>query len=181
MKLGAEFNADRRYRYRLWRIWREELPIINWLMLNPSTADETRDDPTIKKCIAWSINWGYGGLNILNIFAFRSTHPINLVGLKNAAVGEANDATIRKTLEIDAPIVCAWGKVFKGLEFRREQIWRLLRPFQDRLLCLRTNQDGSPQHPLYIPFSAVPFKWEGYEKHAIPKAAAASDPATAVL
>lgn len=112
---------------------------------------------------------GYGGLNILNIFAYRSTQPINLVAGTKEPVGPGNDAAILETLQIGVPVVCAWGKVIKCLEWRPRQVWEMLEPFREKLLCLKTNQDGSPQHPLYIAFKARPFKWEGCEKHAKPK------------
>ena len=75
MEKGARFSESRTHRYALWRIWEKGAPMVMFVGLNPSTADETQDDPTIRRCIDFAKRWGYGGLYMLNIFAFRATNP----------------------------------------------------------------------------------------------------------
>src|SRR4051812_14962809 len=70
---GARFSSDRRHRYALWRVWDGDRGLCNFLMLNPSTADETSDDPTVASCTRRARAWGYGGLVVTNLFAFRAT------------------------------------------------------------------------------------------------------------
>ena len=75
MRTEAFFSPDRRYRYWLLRVWDESLPVMAFIGLNPSTADETADDPTIRKCIKYAKAWGFGGLLMLNVYSFRATNP----------------------------------------------------------------------------------------------------------
>jgi hypothetical protein len=78
VKSGAELSACRTYRYRLWRQWDADLAPVVWVMLNPSTADESADDPTIRKCIGFAQRWGYGGIEVVNLYAYRSPDPRQL-------------------------------------------------------------------------------------------------------
>lgn len=80
---GAQFSQCRKYRYALWRTWDDDSHI-TFIGLNPSTADETEDDPTIRRCIAYAKKWEFGGINMLNLFAFRATSPGDM---KRAVVG----------------------------------------------------------------------------------------------
>ena len=75
---GAEFSEDGKYRYALWRIWNTELPLVAILGLNPSTANETSDDPTIRRVKSFAKGWGYGGFYMLNLFAFVTPYPDEL-------------------------------------------------------------------------------------------------------
>lgn len=75
MKTGANLSECRRYRFSLWRIWDEALPYALFIGLNPSTADETANDPTITRCINFAKDWGYGGIYMANLFAYRATDP----------------------------------------------------------------------------------------------------------
>ena len=81
---GATFSKCKIYRYRLWRIWDAKKPTVLFIMLNPSTAGSTMDDPTIKRCIGFAKSWGYGGLYVGNLFAYRSTQPKGLLKLNDA-------------------------------------------------------------------------------------------------
>src|SRR4028119_2392792 len=87
---GAIFDPTRTYRYALWRTWDAARPPVAFVLLNPSTADARRDDPTIRRCANFARTWGFGGLEVVNLFAFRATHPTDL---KCAAdpVGPQND------------------------------------------------------------------------------------------
>ena len=75
---GAVFSECKRYRYSLWRVWNPDLPVCMFLMLNPSTADETTNDPTVERCQRRAVQMGYGGLHVGNIFAWRSTDPTGI-------------------------------------------------------------------------------------------------------
>lgn len=147
----CHFSPCREYRYRLDIIWDATRRPQQFIGLNPSTADEFQDDPTIRRCIDFAKRWGAGGLVMTNIFAFRATDP--KVMLAHAEpIGEEN--TIEYLAKVaaashDLPIA-AWGT--NGDHLRRgDSIKAAI-----RLNCLRTNGDGSPQHPLYLPKTLTP-------------------------
>ncbi|GHX72979.1 hypothetical protein VCSRO16_3593 [Vibrio cholerae] len=73
MKNTAELSKCRKYRYALWRTWDSDKPFAMFIGLNPSTADEKNDDPTLRRCINFAKSWGYGGVCMANLFAFRAT------------------------------------------------------------------------------------------------------------
>lgn len=121
-----------------------------WLLLNPSIADESRDDPTIRRCIGYGMNWGYGGVIIHNLFAYRSTNPMELVSVWcKDPVGIDNDAAIERDAR-GHRVVCAWGHNIVKLKLE----WRLqsVAPLLDRrdLFYLKLTKTGQPQHPLYL-------------------------------
>jgi hypothetical protein len=150
MKLSASFSPDRAYRYVLERTWSAQPPLA-WVLLNPSTADESRDDPTVKRCIEFSINSGYGGCQIFNLFAWRSTNPKNLVSVEDP-VGRPENDDILKFLGVrKTKIVCAWGCMHKKLLWRPLEVLKFLWE-PDSLYYLRpTEVHGEPHHPLYLP------------------------------
>lgn len=155
MKLSAQFSPGRKYRYLLERQW-SALPPLTWIMLNPSTADESQDDPTVRRCMGFSINSGYGGCRIFNLFALRSTAPCNLLSTNNSAGKPENDSFL-ETLAIEKPkIVCAWGCMYKKLLWRPLEVLKFL---PDTLYWLKpTKAHGEPHHPLYLSskFNPVP-------------------------
>jgi hypothetical protein len=155
MKLGAVFSEDRKYRYRLWRIWNFNQPPLAWIMLNPSTADETKDDPTIKRCIGYSMNLGFGGCQIFNLFGWRSTYPVDLRSALDP-VGPLNDGVIFSGCE-KLKIICAWGNVWKDLAWRAKAVTDLLAGAD--LNYLKLNGSGYPAHPLYLHSKLTPTKW----------------------
>ena len=91
----AIFSKDRIYRYALYRIWNKHLPKVLFIGLNPSTADETKNDPTIRRCIGYAKKWNYGGFIMGNIFAYRSTNPKKL-NLINNPIGPKNNYWLKK-------------------------------------------------------------------------------------
>ena len=91
MKTDAKLSECRKYRYALWRTWDETKPHVMIIGLNPSTADETKDDPTITRCINFAKSWGYGGVCMANLFAYRATEPTVMKGSTDP-VGTENDA-----------------------------------------------------------------------------------------
>lgn len=105
---GARFSPCRRYRYLLWRGWDATKPSATFVMLNPSTADEVDNDPTVERCQQRAIQMGYGGLRVANIFAFRSPDPRALYR-EAEPVGDENDAAIIQAAQGAGIVVCAWG------------------------------------------------------------------------
>jgi hypothetical protein len=150
IKPTATFSDDRVYRYTLTRRW-DDRTLCNFLMLNPSTADEHVEDPTVRRCMGFAEAWGYGGLIVTNIFAFRSTDPEALYKVADP-VGPGNDYDIIESAKRCALTVCAWGDhgQFMG---RGNAVRALLVAAGIAARCLGKNGSGEPQHPLYIPNS----------------------------
>ena len=136
------------YRYRLSRVWDAELPAAAFVMLNPSVADATQDDRTIRRCVGFARAWGCGGIDVVNLFAFRATKPAALkrVGFP---VGPLNDDHIRLAARHAALVVAAWGanKVPVG---RVAEVLAMLRASGKETHCLSVTKDGHPQHPLFV-------------------------------
>ena len=153
---SAEFSPCRRYRYVLWRNWGDLItPTKGYVMfigLNPSTADETNDDPTVRRCIAYAKAWGYSALCMTNIFAFRATDPKDMM-LAHLIdpVGPENDAWLLAMANDAALVVAAWG-VHGSFQDRGGYVRRFL----PKLHCLRLTKDGHPGHPLYLPKTLRP-------------------------
>jgi len=143
---GAAFSRDGRYRYRLWRRWDRSRPAIAFCMLNPSTADARRDDPTIRRCIGFARDWGYGGIEVVNIFALRATDPRDLRSACDP-VGPRNDAFMLRAADRSL-VVIAWG-VHGALRDRQAKALALFGP-RTRLLALGRTRSGAPRHPLYL-------------------------------
>ena len=151
---GATFSPCSLYRYTLWRTWHASEPTCLFLMLNPSTADESANDPTVTRCQrrAWSM--GYGGLVVCNIFAYRSTDPQALYTLDDP-VGPDNDAAILDQARQAGLVVCGWGK-HGALHGRGTAVLNMLRSAGIQPHALQINGDGSPKHPLYVGYGRQP-------------------------
>jgi hypothetical protein len=154
---GATFSPCRRWRYLLWRRWDETKPVANFLMLNPSTADEAKLDPTCARARGYAERWGYGALIVTNIFAFRNTDPDRMKAAKDP-VGPGNDAAIVKAARESEIVVCAWGNHGSFLE-RSSRVKALLSQSRVKLYTLRINANGEPAHPLYLPGRLEPISW----------------------
>lgn len=153
MKRAASIEGI--YRYTLSRQWDETKPGIAWVMLNPSTADGIDDDPTIRRCLSFSDRWGFGTMNVVNLFALRATDPKHLVETFSLAcedvVGPKNDAAISHVASISSVVVLAWGThPFAVRSGRVNDVWRLIAPMPNAKVCLGVTQNGSPRHPLYL-------------------------------
>jgi hypothetical protein len=155
MDTGAIFSPDRTYRYMLWRQWDPELPKCTFVGLNPSTADETIDDPTIRRCINFAKGWGYGRLQMLNIFAYRATDPL-VMRLAEDPIGPDNDAWIAEAAAKSKLVIAAWG--MHGAYRDRQQRVEQLLDFKD-VWCLGKTKSGCPRHPLYLRASTEPEIW----------------------
>ena len=151
------FSPCRNYRYALWREWIGGDGYAMFVGLNPSTADETQDDPTIRRCIAFAKAWGYSGLCMTNLFAFRATDPRNMRAATDP-VGPQNDAAILELAAASDRIICAWGT--HGAHLRRgDEIEIKLRGLNHPLFHLGLTKAGAPTHPLYISYERQPVLW----------------------
>jgi hypothetical protein len=144
---GALFDETGAYRYRLWRVWEGHLPRAAFVLLNPSTADAERNDPTIRRCIGFARAWGFGGVEVVNLFAFRVTLPADL---KRSAdpVGPDNDRHLHEVLRGAGCVVCGWG--CHGSLLGRAAAVRAAGLLPAAALCFGLTQGGEPRHPLYV-------------------------------
>lgn len=151
---SATFSPCRRYRYSLSRRWSDR-PLCTFIGLNPSTADENLDDPTIRRCIGFAKAWDCGGLMMLNLFAFRSTDP-KALGTVADPIGKENDDVLFNWGRNGGPAIAAWG-VGGAILDRGKKVAEML----VMLKCLGTTADGHPRHPLYLRRDAAPvaFDW----------------------
>jgi hypothetical protein len=156
LKTGANFSTDKKYRYTLWRVWNEDKPLLGFCMLNPSTANEEVNDPTVARCQRRAELWSYGGVIVTNIFALRSTDPSALKTVIDP-VGPMNDVRMIGALQQCETIICGWGK-HGSLNGRGNEVLESLIAFfgNNRVRALRINKDGSPAHPLYIGYDVQP-------------------------
>lgn len=143
---GAVFDAARVYRYRLWRAWGPGDRVL-WLMLNPSTADESVLDPTLRRCEGFTRRWGYDGFEVANLFALRSTDPSGLYAVPDP-VGPDNDQAIRGAAERCPVIIAAWGAEPIAMVRSATILDEVLRG--RRVECLGVTKGGQPRHPLYL-------------------------------
>lgn len=144
---SAVISECGRYRYSLARVWDETRYCLPFCMLNPSTADASDDDPTIRRCVNFAIREGCGGIHVVNLFAYRATNPAELKHVVDA-IGPDNEHHLLRTVEAavryNVPIVCAWGA---HASFPMD---RALRKSNARLMCLGKTKWGRPRHPLYV-------------------------------
>ena len=167
---GAQFSRCRRWRYLLWRRWDEAKPVANFLMLNPSTADELKLDPSCTRARNYAERWGYGGLIVTNIFAWRATLPSDLKLAKNP-IGRPNDAAILRAAREAKLVVCAWGTHGEHMG-RGAEVVRMLATHGVQLHSLRNTAGGHPAHPLYLPQTLTPAEFPPLS----PASARARDP-----
>lgn len=140
------------YRYWLSRYWDDNKDVVGWIMLNPSTADHRKDDPTIRRCIGYAKDWGYGGIMVVNLFAFRTSSPKDLLkaeypisGNSGDWKGKQNDYWLKTSTAHCKIIIAAWGG--NGSYLNRGQ--QVIEMFPD-LMYLKLNSDKQPAHPLYL-------------------------------
>lgn len=155
---GAKFSACGRYRYRLWRKWDASRSTLAFLMLNPSVAGETKDDPTVKRCIARAAKGGYGALELVNLFALVSTDPQALYAPEIDPIGPENDQAITEVARSCGTLVCAWSTHARHLG-REAHVLDLLDQIGVVPHVLVINKDGTPRHPLYVGYCVTPVPW----------------------
>jgi hypothetical protein len=151
---GASFSSCRRWRYLLWRRWDAARPVANFLMLNPSTADEFRLDPSCTRARVYAERWGFGALIVTNLFAWRATDP-RVMKAAGEPIGRANDRAILRAAREAKLVVCAWGNHGAHLE-RSAGVLELLRAADVDLHALRLTGAREPAHPLYLPATLRP-------------------------
>ena len=179
---GAVISADGRYRYRLWRefVWRqtsdmfrqeEDLPAFQdrrvlWVMLNPSTADAQEDDPTIRKCRGFSALWWYGGIEVVNLYAYRATKPGILWESRKTVdiVGPENDAHIAELLKDEriGKVVVAWGA--SGGDWVQSRVLAVMLAILQsghQPECLGVTKAGDPRHPLMVSYDTPLMRFDG--------------------
>lgn len=158
------FSDDGRYRYLLTRdadqrspVWKER---VCWILLNPSTASEDQDDPTIRRCVRFAWGWGFMGVDIVNLFGFRATRPKELYRMTlEAAQGPSNKTHVLSAVAGARMVVCGWGVhgalYEQGLEVR---MWMRRAGFLPSHLGL--TKGGQPRHPLYLKGDLKPEVWK---------------------
>ncbi len=145
----AIFSPCRRYRYVLTRRWADHDPFVVFIGLNPSTATAKDDDPTIRRCIRFTRDWGFGHYVMLNAFAFRATDPKVMLA-EPEPIGAENDRYLADLCGRAGIVIAAWG-VHCGL-VRAREIAKLV----PNLQCLGLSKEGHPRHPLYMPANSKP-------------------------
>jgi hypothetical protein len=151
---GAQFSDCRTWRYALWRTWNEEDGHVMFIGLNPSTADENKDDPTVRRCIRFAKTWGFGGIHMLNIFAFRATKPSDLFNAKDP-IGPENNRFLEMYHDPAGRTIACWG-AYGSYGDRGEAVAAMLKGLD----CLGTTKDGHPRHPLYLKADTEPIPYE---------------------
>lgn len=151
----ATFSPDRRYRTSLERRWAAG-PRVCWVLLNPSMADAQRDDPTLRRCIAFARSWGAGSIEVVNLFALVSSDPKRLLG-EPEAVGAGNEAMVARASARADLVVAGWGNLRPALV---ERAAHAIRRLPADAWCLGLTAQGQPRHPLYLPAATerVPFR-----------------------
>jgi hypothetical protein len=153
----ARISDDGAYRYVLGRRW-EAGPLVRYVMLNPSTADAHIDDPTSRRCIGFAQSWGYAGIQVLNLYAYRATNPADLWRTADP-IGPENDAYLRWAANAPdgGPLIAAWGA-----NARPDRVGAVLQLLASaHVQCLGVTKTGQPRHPLYLPGTATPTTFRG--------------------
>jgi len=152
---GAELSECGRYRYKLWRTLNIGQGSVLFVMLNPSTADADKDDPTIRRCLGFVQRWGYRKLYVGNLFALRSTDPRALFA-HDDPIGVGNDEALMQLASGATRVVCAWGSHgwYRGVGAMTRHRLR-----HATLFHLGLCRNGEPKHPLYLRADTTPTPW----------------------
>ncbi len=153
----AIYSDCETFRYQLTRVWSPEGRRALFIMLNPSTATEIQNDPTVERCERRARALGFGAFRVVNIFAFRATDP-RVMRAADDPVGPENDTAILQSLDWADQIICAWGAHGAHLA-RGQEVEDLLRASGKPLHHLGLTKEGHPKHPLYIAYSRQPEPW----------------------
>jgi hypothetical protein len=150
----AHVSPDGRYRYALRRSWADG-PTMLWVLGNPSSADAASDDPTVRRCVRFARDHGCGGAVLVNLWAWRATHPRELDAVADP-VGPDNDGWIAALgHHVDGPVVLGWG-----VQSAPARVATVLGLLGDRpKLCLGRTRDGHPRHPLYVSAATRLDRW----------------------
>lgn len=152
---AAEFSPCRTWRYVLRRRWAPG-GAVGFILLNPSTADETQNDPTIRRCIGYAKAWGFGALVLGNLFAYRATDPA-VMRVAADPVGPGNNEALRLICrEAEGRVICGWGADGVFMD-RGKHVATLLRDAGATPQALALTASGQPRHPLYLRADLRPF------------------------
>ena len=154
----AIYSDCENYRYSLTRIWDDTAPRVLFVMLNPSTATEVQNDPTVERCERRARTLGYGAFCVCNIFAYRATNP-KVMRAQADPIGPENDTAITDAAAWASDIVCAWGTHGAHMD-RGADVERMLRSQPKPLTHLGLSIAGHPKHPLYIGYKVQPRSWD---------------------
>lgn len=150
MERAAQISDCGKYRYSLTRSWDLDLPTVLFICLNPSTADAEKDDPTVRRCVGFAKEWGCGRIVMGNLFAFRATHPRDMMAAEDP-VGPENNQTLLALSTHSYMTIAAWGSL--GWYRERDcQVYPLLQSPQH----LGLTKEGLPRHPLYLRSNSIP-------------------------
>ncbi len=153
----AVYSNCELYRYCLTRVWNPKSAKVTFVMLNPSTATELQNDPTVERCEHRARALGFGGFKVTNIFAWRDSDPRKMRAAK-APIGLENDVTIQEACAWADQVIAAWGTHGAYLN-RGVQVVELLRQSGKPILHLGLSKKGHPKHPLYIAYAQQPEIW----------------------
>ncbi len=163
---GAQFDRTGGYRYRLWRTWGDPQQVVVFVMLNPSSADAQRLDPTTTRCAYFAERWGYGGFEAVNLFALRTADPRELRSHPDP-VGPGNDRQLAAAMSRAALLIFAWGNHGR-LHGRDQIITRRLARLDRQAYCFGLTGLGQPRHPLYLPAQAELVAYPGVSGAPVP-------------
>ena len=162
---GATLSECKQYRFQLWRAWDFKKPGVLFIMLNPSTADQHIDDPTIRRCIGFAKQWEYGGIRVCNLFAYRATNPKEMkstqypISPDTSTKRNENDKCILADASMSQMTICAWGNHGTFLN-RGEEVKKLLTNDGYKIYHLGLTKSGQPKHPLYLPIETAVIEWK---------------------
>ena len=154
---SADLSPCRTWRYTLKRMWDDSKPVVMFILLNPSTADETEDDPTLRRGMGYARDWGCGGVTFCNLFAVRTPDP-KIMKRAQDPVGSKNDHWIVRQAKTAWKIILAWG-AHGGYRGRDSEVVHLLRHYD--LYCLGLTKQGHPKHILYLSRTLRPVHYKG--------------------
>jgi hypothetical protein len=157
LRSEARFSECCNYRYALTRVWDATAPRLMFVMLNPSTADERKNDPTVARCESRARALGYGAFRVTNLFAWRATDPRDLRRAPDPA-GPDNAATVRRGAAWADAVLCAWG-VHGAHLGQADAVAAVLRDTGTPLYHLGLTQAGHPRHPLYVGYDQPLIRW----------------------
>jgi len=144
---GAVFDDTKKYRYRLWRRWNSSLPSVCMILLNPTSLGIEAKDPALDRCAALAKKWGFGAIEVVNLFAFRAVRQSDLWHVDDP-VGPHNDQHIKRAVGHCKTCVVAWGNLPIG---RLDRAKSVLSSLADKdVYCLGVTRLGQPRHPLFI-------------------------------
>lgn len=156
---GAIFSDDGNYRYALWRIWSSYKKPLMFIGLNPSTANQLENDPTITRLITRANDNGYGGILAGNLYALVSSNPKALLQKDIDTIGIHTNYYLQQMIKLSQTVLCAWGS-FKPVIYRASTILKMI----PDPCCLGVNADGQPKHPLYVGYNTPIIKYNASER-----------------